>query len=298
MTRATPDGPPRIDIDAGGIRLSAIRRTPPPGVARQPVPFLLIHGLASNARLWDGVGEALAAAGHESVAIDLRGHGRSEKTGHGYDYPTVCADLVAAIRALGVERPVVAGQSWGGNVVVELAARHPDAVRGVVAVDGGMIAFGDAFPTWEACRDELAPPRLTGTPSAQLEAWFRSAHPDWPEAAIDGSLANFEHRPDGTVRPWLAFDDHIEILRQLWEHPPQQHYGDIRVPVLLLPAERPGDGSVLARIRRTRTDEAARLIPIVRVRWFRDADHDVHAQHPDEVTGVMLDAVRDGFFPA
>ena len=267
-------------------------------MARRPVPFLLVHGLASNARLWDGVGEALAAAGHESVAIDLRGHGRSDRDARGYGYPIVCADLVAAIATLGLERPIVAGQSWGGNVVVELAARHPDVVRGVVAVDGGMIAFGDAFPSWEACREELAPPRLTGTPTAQLEAWFRSAHPDWPPAAIDGSLANFEHRPDGTVRPWLAFDDHIEILRQLWEHPPQQHYADLRVPVLLLPAERPGDGSTLARIRRTRTDEAERLIPIVRVRWFRDADHDVHAQHPDEVARVMLDSLADGFFPA
>ena len=41
--------------------------------------FVLIHGLASNARMWDGVGAALAERGYASIAVDLRGHGRSPK---------------------------------------------------------------------------------------------------------------------------------------------------------------------------------------------------------------------------
>ncbi len=43
------------------------------------------------------------------------------------------------IERLGIERPVVAGQSWGGNVVLELAARRPELVRGIVCVDGGWL---------------------------------------------------------------------------------------------------------------------------------------------------------------
>ena len=42
-------------------------------------PFLLVHGLSSNARLWDGTARLLAAAGHQVVAVDQRGHGRSEQ---------------------------------------------------------------------------------------------------------------------------------------------------------------------------------------------------------------------------
>jgi len=49
-------------------------------------PFVLVHGLASNARLWDGVARRLAGAGHSSAAVDLRGHGRSDKPDTG------CAD--------------------------------------------------------------------------------------------------------------------------------------------------------------------------------------------------------------
>ena len=51
----------------------------------------------------------------------------------------VIAREVAVIEALGMHRPVVAGQSWGGNVVVELAASRPDVLCGAVAVDGGFI---------------------------------------------------------------------------------------------------------------------------------------------------------------
>src|SRR5262245_45283564 len=65
--------PQRIRVPAtGGVELSAI-----PRLDGDRVPVLLVHGLASNARLWDGVGEELSARGYPSVAIDLRGHGRS-----------------------------------------------------------------------------------------------------------------------------------------------------------------------------------------------------------------------------
>src|SRR6476660_8857533 len=84
-------------------------------------PFLLIHGLASNAHLWDGVANRLADLGHAVTAVDQRGHGQSDKPDIGYDFTTVTDDLAAIVAALGYERPVVAGQSWGGNVVLELA---------------------------------------------------------------------------------------------------------------------------------------------------------------------------------
>lgn len=299
MTEHLPREATRTTVTVGGLRLSAIVHEPAPDRAVPgAAPFLLVHGLASNARLWDGVGAALAAAGHRSIAIDLRGHGRSEKPEDGYDFATVTADLAAAIGELGLERPIVAGQSWGGNVVIELAARHPELVRGVVAVDGGMIALRTIFPDWDSCREALSPPMLVGTPLVQMEAWIRSAHPHWPEGAIDGTMQNFERRPDGTIAPWLTRERHITILRALWEHVPGERYPAIRVPVLLLPAERPEDGSPLARARATWMDEAERLIPACRVRWFRPADHDVHAEQPDAVAAVMLGALADGFFPA
>src|SRR5262249_35265586 len=123
-------------------------------------PFVLVHGLASNLRLWDGVAEHLQARGHTVVALDQRGHGRSDAPDSGYDMDTVVADLQAVIQARGLARPIVVGQSWGGNVVLEYGWRHARAVRGVVCVDGGVIELAERFPSWDACQAALSPPRL------------------------------------------------------------------------------------------------------------------------------------------
>src|SRR5207237_885648 len=136
----------------------------------------------------------------------------------------------------GWDRPLAVGQSWGGNVVVELAWRFPELVRGVVGIDGGAIELAARFPSWEACRAALTPPPLAGTPLAEIERRFRAMHADWPESGIAGALANFEVRADGTVAPWLTLDRHLQILRALWEHHPSARFPEIEVPVLLVPA--------------------------------------------------------------
>jgi pimeloyl-ACP methyl ester carboxylesterase len=251
-------------------------------------PFLLVHGLASNARLWDGVAHHLAAAGHAVVSVDLRGHGQSSKPDHGYDFATVVADLVGLTDALDLDRPVVAGQSWGGNVVLELAVRRPDLVHAVALVDGGWIHLGDRFAEWADCEAAMRPPPLAGTKYTRIEAAIRSARPDWPETGIQGTLANFEVLGDGTVRPWLSLDNHLRILRALWEHHPRRRYAAVPLPVLLIPAGGDADDPGLAT-KQANIAEALAALPAGRVRWYEPpADHDLHAQHPEEIARDLL----------
>jgi pimeloyl-ACP methyl ester carboxylesterase len=278
---------------AAGVELAA-DLWPAPREAASSVTFVLVHGLASNARLWDGVAVRLNERGHGAITVDLRGHGRSSKPDGPYDVPTVADDLAALVRALELDRPVIAGQSWGGNVVVELAARHPGLARGLVCVDGGWFEPSAAFPSWEACRDALAPPRLAGRRLAEVEAYIRGAHADWPEAGISGTLANFERFPDGTIAPWLTFERHLVVLRGMWDHHPTERYAAVDVPVLLLPvvaARRDGHAS----LREDAVERARTALSRARVRPFV-GDHDVHAQHPTDVADAMADAVADGFF--
>jgi pimeloyl-ACP methyl ester carboxylesterase len=254
-------------------------------------PFLLVHGLASNARLWDGVADHLAAAGHAVVAVDQRGHGQSSKPDHGYDFATVVSDLVALGEALDLDRPIVAGQSWGGNVVLELAARHPDRTHAVALVDGGWIHLGDRFAEWADCEALMRPPLLAGTKFSRIEATIRSARPDWPESGIAGTLANFEILEDGTVRPWLSLENHLRILRALWEHQPRRWYPSVSVPVLLIPAGGDADDPAMTA-KRANIAEALDALPAARVRWYEPpADHDLHAQHPEAIARDLLDLV-------
>lgn len=90
----------------------------------------------------------------------------------------------------------------------------------VCAVDGGTIDLKSVFPDWDDCAHQLAPPHIAGTRYDRLWAAIKATHPDWSDDAIDATLANMEHLPDGTVRPWLTRERHMKILRGLWEHTP------------------------------------------------------------------------------
>jgi pimeloyl-ACP methyl ester carboxylesterase len=280
---------------ASGVTLRALHWDPPAGLTPGR-DVLLTHGLASNARLWDGVARRLAAVGHRVVTVDQRGHGQSSKPDDGYDVPTCADDLALLLGSLGMDHPIVAGQSWGGNVVLELGHRHPELVDQVVCVDGGFIDLQSKFADWEECATVLAPPRLAGVSVSTVESWLATSAADWPEEGRRGTLANFEVRDDGTIAPWLTFDRHLDVLRGLWEHRPSTRYPRMRVPVLLLPAD---TGDVAwTHSKEDAIDTALAALPVGRAHWFRPAHHDVHAQRPDAVAAVLHAAATDPDFYA
>lgn len=263
------------------------------------VPILLVHGLASNARLWDGAARRLAELGHAVGALDLRGHGLSEKPDDGYELHLVADDIADVITAMhphqsAAQKPLVVGQSWGGNLVIELAHRHPDLVRGVVAVDGGTIELSKAFPNWDECERTLRPPALAGMKFDRLRTYIHAAHPDWTEEAIDGQMHNMERLDDGTIRPHLTMERHIKVLHGLWQHMPSTLWENIHVPVLFTPAAKQEDDHT--RAKRSQIAQALRVLPRAKVEWFEPADHDLHAQFPHRFAAVVDDALTTGFF--
>lgn len=267
---------------ASGVQLSTTTFLPSGTQTERDV--LLTHGLASNQQLWFGAAEALAAKGHRVVTFDQRGHGQSSKPDDGYDMAAVADDLALLIDALGLDRPLIGGQSWGGNVVLEAAHRHGDQIAGAVLVDGGLLHLRRQFPEWQDCAEALAPPPLLGMPLAEITSWVESSAADWPETGRQATLANFEARPDGTIAPWLTFDRHMTVLRGLWEHEPAAIYPTIEPPVLVIAAA----DSPEARARKTPgVDEALAALPTAAVCWFDPAHHDVHAQHPIAVADAI-----------
>lgn len=267
---------------APGVQLQVRRR---PGRGR---PYVLVHGLSSNARTWDAVAERLAAAGHEVVAVDLRGHGGSDKPDVGYDTGTVADDLATLISTMRLVRdraPIVAGQSWGASVALRLAVAHPTLPRAIACVDGGWTRLADRFPTWLECESTLAPPNFTGLTRAALRDRLRTAHPDWPPDGIEATLDNFETLPDGTVRPHLRRDRHLKILHSMWVSDPHDLYPHIDVPVLLIPAYESTTAGFDGK--RAAVEAAGKALRHASVITFDEADHDVHVQHPAAVADAL-----------
>ncbi len=269
------------------------------GTGQSGPPLLLVHGLASNARMWSGAARELEARGHRTVAMDLRGHGASDKPDRGYDFPTMVEDLRLVLDALAARdddwrRAVVVGQSMGGNLVLELAAAHPHALAAVVGVDGGMIELRETFANWDDCERELAPPDLTDRTPDELRAMLRAGSEDWPEEGIDGMMACFGVSAAGTVVPHLTRERHLLLLRELWERPPSRLYAGVTVPVLLLPAD--GTRQVpFSNNKRRDVQRALDALPRGCARWFSPADHDIHAQQPAALAEVLHDAIAEGF---
>ncbi|HEX7104914.1 MAG TPA: alpha/beta hydrolase [Acidothermaceae bacterium] len=246
--------------------------------------FLLVHGLASNARLWDGTALQLASAGHRVIAVDQRGHGRSDEPPAGYDTQTCADDLAALCEVLdltGDHAPIVAGQSWGGNVVLTLAAKH-QAAAAIALLDGGWLRLRAKFETFEQCWERLAPPDFGGMSMSDLSARVLNHHRGWPPETRTSALGNFVETPDGGVRARLSREHHESILRSMWQGDPRELFPLVDVPVLLMPAAGPDDADPEVR-------NALQAIPRADVRWYAGADHDLHAQQPSRVAADLLE---------
>jgi hypothetical protein len=78
----------------------------------------------------------------------------------------------------------------------------------------------------------------------------------------------------------------MQIVRSMWDDPPQPYYPAITVPVLLIPAI-PADLAA-GSARRAHIQAAADALHDATIREYVGADHDLHAQHPDELATDLL----------
>lgn len=96
---------------------------------------LFVHGLAGEAAHWSSQLLHLWP-GRRAVALELRGHGRSEPAADGgYGVSAFAADLAAVADALELDRFVLVGHSLGGLVACRYAAENPDRVAGLLLAD-------------------------------------------------------------------------------------------------------------------------------------------------------------------
>jgi pimeloyl-ACP methyl ester carboxylesterase len=107
---------------------------------------VFVHSIAGNTRHWSGQLEHLRKT-RRAVALDLRGHGRSEAPGDGeYSMEAQAEDVGAVADGLGLERFALVGHSMGAGVALAYAGAHPERVSHLLVAD----PIGDGTQTPEA----------------------------------------------------------------------------------------------------------------------------------------------------
>jgi pimeloyl-ACP methyl ester carboxylesterase len=186
-------------------------------------PLLLIHGGLSSSAQWGAVVPELAG-GFRVIAPDSRGHGNSTNPAGELSYPLIADDIAALIAMLRLRRPVVGGWSDGGQVTLELGARHPEIA--------GALIVGAAYPDFDTGGLRDAHRALLGADQAGV--------PD--PAHLDAQLGEFAQEikalHPGGAEQWRTLVRQSAPMWLDYEGLGPRELQAIRTPVLVLAADR------------------------------------------------------------
>ena len=255
-------------------------------------PVLALHGLASSAHWYDLVAPFLRGP-FRILAPDQRGHGRTTQAPDGYDWRSVASDAVGLMDVLGIERAIVLGHSWGGNVAVATAAHFPARVSALVMIDGGIVG-PEMIPggAWEDFSRRLAPRNVSGTRAEFLERMAGQLAVCW-NSEVERIVQTMVYEREGRIYDILRPRNQAQVIRAMWEDPSSGAWPRIECPTLIVPAGASGQEaeSEFARARRRLVDLAAEAIPDCRVHWIADTIHDIGYHKPEELARAIIEFI-------
>ncbi|HET7248050.1 MAG TPA: alpha/beta hydrolase [Streptosporangiaceae bacterium] len=100
-------------------------------------PLILLHGGLGSGEMFGPILPALTE-GHQVIAVDLQGHGRTADIDRPIDIRLMAGDIAALITHLGLDKPDVVGYSLGGGVALLTAIKYPDKVRRLVSASANI----------------------------------------------------------------------------------------------------------------------------------------------------------------
>jgi pimeloyl-ACP methyl ester carboxylesterase len=279
--KAPTAGPPAIPtrfVSANGLRMRYLEWT---GGAPS---IVLLHGLSANANAFAAVGAALSPRFHV-LAPDLRGRGGTDKPATGYTMADHAADVVGLLDALGIERVVLGGHSFGGFLAIYIAVHYPQRVARLVVIDAAMelnpnvremlgpslARLRQTYPSADVYLDEIRrAPYMDGTWDWAMESYFRA------ELTADA---------DGTVRSATSADAVGQAMVQVLGEPWADLVVRVTQPTLLVNATAdygpPGAGALVPEANARAT-----------ARMFRDGRYaKVSGNHLTMVFGANAAAV-------
>ncbi|GAA4049624.1 alpha/beta hydrolase [Nonomuraea soli] len=196
------------------------------------VPVVFSHGAGADHVMFDAQSEYLSARGFRVITWDLRGHGLSRPAGARFTAEQAIVDLHTLIRHLELDRPVLVGQSLGGNLGQALIRRHPDLARALIVIGS---TWNTAPLTWkERLLIKAATPGLLMIPARSLPRVMAEASAQTPQAREDARRAFSQLTKQEFVHVWQATADLLD---------PAPHYRT-PVPLCLIRGEADRTGNI------------------------------------------------------
>lgn len=248
------------------------------GSGRPPIAF--VHGFGCARGDWDAQVAHLAPA-HDTIAVDLGGHGETPATEAHTRIETHGADVAALIGALDLRGAVLVGHSMGCRVVMEVALREPARVAGLVLVDGSRMGAPGAKDHLELAKHI----RTIG-----YEAFVRPVFASMFSNGFPKALSQPVIDRAAARRPEIAGALFPDIRR--WDSERMDDVlASIRVPVLAIQTTRiddtgarvsmrPGDTSPYLDLLRTR-------LPTIEVEVITGIGHFPQLETPEAVNGMI-----------
>jgi pimeloyl-ACP methyl ester carboxylesterase len=161
-------------VEVGELRMYVERYGEPDGAA---TPLLLLHGGLFDIELQFGALLPGLSAGRPVIAVELQGHGHTGDLDRPFSGAAFAGDVLGVLDALGVETVDVFGFSLGGAVALNLAVRHPERVRRLIASSVSFRASGMRGSENAQAVGSMRVEMIAGTP---MEAAYlaKSPHPD------------------------------------------------------------------------------------------------------------------------
>jgi pimeloyl-ACP methyl ester carboxylesterase len=249
---------------------------------------ILIHGFGTSSFLWRNVAPAVTDAGHTAYAIDLFGHGESDRPiDADFGIAAQAEYLDAAMTALRVARGIIVGVDIGGDVALRLAATRPERVEKLVLINT------PAF-------DELPAKDITQMQRSTAKFAFRTTRgilgaAPLVEGVLKGSVADPDtHMPVKLIARYLApfvGKDGVNHLLALASSITDEDLEDvdlktIHVPALIIWGDK--DGWVDPKI----ADRLASELPDGRLTRLPNSGRLVPEENPDQLNQLLLDFMR------
>lgn len=187
----------------------------------------LIHSLALDASIWDGVASRLASQA-EILTFDCRGHGRSGRPLMPFTVELFARDLAELLDHIGWKQATVAGCSMGGNVAQAFAGLFPARISALGLLDTTAWYGADAPVKWRERAANARAKGLAGMLDFQVTRWFsdrfRAAHPERVNALAEVFLGN-------------NLDCYAATCAMLGDADLRPYLGSLRVPAAVIVGE-------------------------------------------------------------